>query len=86
MGNNNQSHDPTLGNILGAWESIVTNEYIRGVKEYGWQPFDHKLWQRDYYEHIIRNDADLDRIREYIVNNPANWGNDDNHPTNARNT
>ncbi|MEI6521195.1 MAG: transposase, partial [bacterium] len=34
------------------------------------------VWQRNYYEHIIRDDNDLNRIREYIVNNPANWMDD----------
>jgi REP element-mobilizing transposase RayT len=31
------------------------------------------VWQRNYYEHIIRNDGDLNAIRAYIVNNPARW-------------
>lgn len=31
------------------------------------------VWQRNYYDHVIRNDDDLNRIREYIENNPANW-------------
>ena len=34
-------------------------------------------WQRNYYEHIIRDDNDLTRIREYIVNNPAAWDEDE---------
>ena len=34
-------------------------------------------WQRNYYEHIIRNDAELNKTREYIINNPANWADDD---------
>lgn len=38
-----------------------------------------RLWQRNYYEHIIRNDADLDRIRSYIANNPARWAEDENN-------
>lgn len=32
-----------------------------------------RLWQRNYYEHIVRDDADLKRIREYIANNPLKW-------------
>ena len=32
-----------------------------------------KLWQRDYFEHIIRNENELNRIREYIINNPSKW-------------
>jgi len=35
------------------------------------------VWQRNYYEHVIRDDDDLNRIREYIINNPPNWGEDE---------
>jgi hypothetical protein len=52
---------------------MTPNEYIRGVKHHGWPPFPGKLWQRNYYEHIVRGDADLARIRAYIRDNPANW-------------
>lgn len=38
------------------------------------------VWQRNYYEHIIRNEAACDRIRQYIDLNPANWLTDDHHP------
>ena len=38
------------------------------------------VWQRNYYEHIIRDDEELDRIREYIVNNPARWAEDEENP------
>ena len=31
------------------------------------------FWQRNYYEHIIRSDADLDRVRLYIAHNPLQW-------------
>jgi len=43
--------------------------YIKenSLHEYG------KIWQRDYYEHIIRNKRELDRIRKYIKSNPYNW-------------
>ncbi len=64
---------PTLGDIVGAFKSITTVEYIRGVKQHGWSPFHKRLWQRNYYEHIIRNDRALDAIRRYIVQNPVRW-------------
>jgi len=35
------------------------------------------VWQRNYYEHIIRNEEELNRIREYIIDNPKNWENDE---------
>ena len=66
----------TVGDMVGAFQSIVTVEYIRGVKTLGWKPFDGKLWQRNYYEHIIRNKQSYERIAEYIINNPATWKKD----------
>ena len=66
----------TVGDIVGAFQSIVTVEYIRGVKQLGWQPFNGKLWQRNYWEHIIRDKKSYQRISEYIINNPKNWKGD----------
>lgn len=80
----NNAHDPTLGNILGAWKSTLTTKYIQGVHQNNWEPFDRKLFQRNYWEHIIRNERELDSIREYIINNPANWDNDDQNPKNLK--
>jgi REP element-mobilizing transposase RayT len=59
---------------------MTTNEYIRWVKQQGWEPFPEKLWQRNYYERIVRNKEELAQIREYIRNNPANWGTDKDNP------
>jgi REP element-mobilizing transposase RayT len=42
------------------------------------------VWQRGYYEHVIRDGRELDRIREYILKNPMNWTNDQNFPENVR--
>jgi hypothetical protein len=41
------------------------------------------VWQPDYYERIIRNDFELDRIRQYILDNPAKWEDDPENPANA---
>jgi putative transposase len=71
---------PTLGDVIGAFKSRVTVEYIRGVKTFGWTPFDRRLWQRNYYEHIIRNEEALNRIRRYIVENPIRWAFDRENP------
>jgi REP element-mobilizing transposase RayT len=62
------------------FKTMTTNGYIQGVKNSGWPRFTGKLWQRSYYEHIVRKDDDLNRIREYIVNNPLQWGMDDENP------
>jgi putative transposase len=77
-------HNPILGEIIGAWKSIVTGKYIDGVHQLNWQPFDRKLLQRNYWEHIVHDEPELNRIREYIINNPANWDSDDNNPKNAK--
>ena len=57
-----------LGTVVGslkAASAIAINRH-RGTKGV-------RVWQRGYYEHVIRDDADLDRIREYIVTNPVRW-------------
>ena len=43
-----------------------------------------KIWQRNYYEHIIRNDHELERIRADIFNNPAAWSDDDENPARGK--
>ena len=58
------------------FKTMTTNEYIRGVKTSGWQPFNGKLWQRNYWEHIIRDEQSYHRISDYIINNPAKWSDD----------
>jgi REP element-mobilizing transposase RayT len=69
-----------LQTVVQWFKTMTTNEYIRGVKQNGWSPFPGKLWQRDYYEHIVRNEDELNRIREYIVNNPTQWELDRENP------
>jgi REP element-mobilizing transposase RayT len=71
---------PTLGDMLGAFKSITTHRYIQGVKQHGWLPFDRRLWQRNYWEHIIRDETSLHKIRQYIQHNPARWLGDQLHP------
>lgn len=75
---------PTLGDIIDWFKTMATNEYIRGVKQLGWKPFDKKVFQRNYYEHIVRNERELNAIREYIQNNPANWAADMDNLKNVR--
>ena len=69
----------SLSRIIQWFKTMTTNEYIRGVKQLNWKPFVGKLWQWNYYEHIIRNEKDLQRIADYIVANPSRWNEDDNN-------
>ncbi len=62
----------SLGVILGQYKSIVTkhSQFLRS-------PPTRPIWQRNYYDHIIRSTASLEKIRQYIVENPARWVDDD---------
>jgi REP element-mobilizing transposase RayT len=80
----NDLGEPILGEHTGSplhvvvqwFKTMSTNEYIRGVKTLGWSPFNKKVWQRNYYEHIIRNEQAYRNISNYIINNPAKWTDD----------
>ncbi|SFV69852.1 hypothetical protein MNB_SV-14-1728 [hydrothermal vent metagenome] len=66
----------SLGEVVGAFKSLTTNEYIKGVKKSNWLAFDKRLWQRNYYEHVIRDEVSHYFIAEYIQNNPLKWEED----------
>jgi putative transposase len=69
-----------LHRIVQWFKTRTTNEYIRGVRESNWVPFRERLWQRNYYEHIIRNARDLGLIRGYVATNPVRWDTDPENP------
>ena len=64
----------TVGDIVGAYKSLVFNGCLEIYKSKNERMG--KLWQRDYYEHIIRNDQSYQTISAYIINNPSKWGDD----------
>ncbi|MEN9600003.1 MAG: hypothetical protein RL596_2324 [Bacteroidota bacterium] len=64
----------TVGDIVGAYKSIVTTKCLELYKSQNKQMG--KLWQRNYYEHIIRNPKSYGIISNYIINNPAKWERD----------
>jgi hypothetical protein len=63
-----------VGDIVGAFKSITTNQYIRGVRDYGWPAFEKRLWQRNYWERIIRNERELDRISKVYLEQSGELG------------
>jgi len=77
----NGTSDDSLGRIIQAFKSLTTNAYTCGVQTLGWPEYRGRLWQRNYYDHIVRDEADLSRIRTYIASNPANWSTDSENPT-----
>lgn len=70
----------SLADVIHRFKTMTTKRYADGVKTDGWPAFRGRLWQRNYYEHIIRSDVELSRIREYIVNNPLQWALDRENP------
>ncbi len=72
----------TLPEIMQWFKTMTTNEYIRCVRQNNWPPFPGKLWQRNYYDHIVRDDIDLNNIRRYIQENPVLWEQDNENPKN----
>jgi putative transposase len=70
-----RSPSKTIGAIIRGYKSAVTTKINSEDRLPG-----RKIWQRNYYEHIIRNDQALNRIREYIIQNPMNWADDRINP------
>lgn len=70
----------SLSAIVGWFKTMTTNASIRGVRISGWQPFNQRLWQANYLEHFIRSELAHDRVRAYIVANPARWPVDEENP------
>ena len=63
----------TVGDVVRWLKTSVSRLYGAGVNEAGWPPYDRQLWQRDYYDRIIRTEAELAAIRAYIDGNPGRW-------------
>ena len=66
---------PTISNIIGSFKSKTSVEYLRYINNENLNICG-QIWQRSFYDHIIRNDRSLNTIREYIANNPVNWKQD----------
>ena len=64
-----------LGRLVGAFKTVSTKRINQLRDMPGTQ-----VWQRNYWEHVIRDEESLNRIREYIQNNPARWSEDQLHP------
>ena len=72
----------SLSDIVHRFKSLTTHRYMANVKDGEWKPFERKLWQRSFYDRVIRDDDDLGRVREYIRNNPLKWALDEYNPAN----
>ena len=64
---------PNVSAVIDAFKSITTVEYGRHVRERHWPPFHKRLWQRGFFDEIIRDERHLQNVRRYIRDNPAKW-------------
>jgi len=71
-----ENSDLDLSEIIRRFKIFTTHQYIKGVHDKNWQSFYKRLWQRNYYEHIIRDDESLKQLQQYILNNPLQWRED----------
>ena len=69
-----ENRAPTVGNIV-AYFKYQSTKHINIMRNGGFQ----KLWQRNYYERVIRNEKELFETQQYIINNPMNWELDENY-------
>jgi len=86
--NGRDNRAPTLGKIIAYFKYQSTkqiNQYLVGaglIPPSGFIPTNiiKKIFQRNYYEHIICNENELNNVRQYIIDNPNNWEKDENNP------
>jgi putative transposase len=71
--------EASLGAVIGQFKSRVTKRLWK-MPELSGTP----IWQRNYYEHILRNERELDAIWRYIEANPVNWNEDEENPQNVK--
>ena len=67
----------SLSDIMYQFKSLTTKKYIDEINNNDWQPLYKSLWQRSFHDHIIHTDTSLQNIREYIINNPSTWNQDE---------
>jgi REP element-mobilizing transposase RayT len=70
-----QRQPKSLGSIIAGFKSITTKRINETRNTPG-----HSVWQSRFYDHIIRNDKDLNNIRDYILKNPTQWFDDNENP------
>jgi REP element-mobilizing transposase RayT len=63
----------SLSEIVHHLKSRTTAQYALGVRQHGWPPFPGTLWQRGFFDRVIRDEEELNRLREYILQNPMRW-------------
>lgn len=66
----------SISSVMQAFKSITTVKYGEGVRQLGWPRYRGRLWHTGFHDHVVRSEADLERIRDYIEANPSRWNED----------
>jgi len=66
----------TISDYVHRFKTITTKLYINGIKNGDYPPFNKKVWQKSFYDHVIRNEQEYRMIWEYIDTNPLRWAED----------
>ncbi|MDQ2810141.1 MAG: transposase [Chloroflexota bacterium] len=77
-GTDTAANSPLLGTVIRAFKSLSAVQVNRALGRSGIP-----LWQRNYYEHIVRHDKELDHIRTYILSNAVQWELDEENPASS---
>ncbi len=74
LGTNPDASTPaSIPEIVHAFKNRVIKTWPGGIRRGMWEPYDTRLWQRSYYDTLIRNDVHLEKTRQYILDNPGRW-------------
>ena len=74
LGTNPDAHTTvSIPDLVRVFKMRVMKSWPSGVRIGGWEPYDMHLWQRSYYDTLVRNDAHLETTRVYILANPRRW-------------
>ena len=70
----------SLPDVVHRFKTMTTKKYADGVKQSGWPSFPGKLWQRNYYERVVRDPDEMLQIQQYVLDNPQRWEFDRENP------
>jgi putative transposase len=70
----------SLADVVQRFKMMTTKRYADGVRGSRWPAYRGRLWQRNYYEHVIRDESSLTRVRRYVDENPLRWEYDGENP------
>ena len=71
-----EQNSEAVGDVVRWLKNSSVRRYGVGVREQGWIPYDGRLWQKSYHDHIVRNEKELETLRAYIANNVYMWKKD----------